>query len=90
MLNTLKIAGFDKVKVLSPNKGWEGMEALAIMHYFSTMPWAFIRVLIYPYNLMHRLWWKLAEITGRKGWHPFNRAYRLLASSGSFIFVVDK
>jgi SAM-dependent methyltransferase len=90
VLNTLKIAGFEKFKVLSPNKGWEGIEAVSIMHYFSTMPWTLIKIIIYPYNLMHRIWWKIAEITKRKGWHPFNSSYRLLASSGSFIFVVDK
>jgi ubiquinone/menaquinone biosynthesis C-methylase UbiE len=90
VLTNLKVAGFEKIKVLSPNKGWEGIEAVSIMHYFSSLPWNLVKTIIYPYLLLHKLWWKYAELTKRVHYHPFNEDYRLLASSGSFIFVVDK
>lgn len=90
VLNTLQIGGFTKIKVLSPNKGWEGFDAVSIMHYFSSLPWWLIKAITYPYMLLHKMWWKYAELTHRQHEHPFNSDYRLLASSGSFIFVVDK
>ncbi|HLP50047.1 MAG TPA: methyltransferase domain-containing protein [Chitinophagales bacterium] len=90
VLTNLKVGGFDKIKVLSPNYGWEGMEAVSIMHYFSALPWWLVRAIIWPYMALHKLWWKYAQITKKIHWHPFTPEYRLLASSGSFIFVVDK
>jgi SAM-dependent methyltransferase len=90
VLTNFRIAGFEKIVSISPNKGWEGIEAVSIMHYFSTMNWRLIKALIYPYYLLHRLWWKFNQATKKVHYHPFDETYRLLASSGSFIFVVDK
>ena len=90
LLNNLTIAGWKKVIAIAPQKNWEGFEALSVMHYFSSLPLPLIKAFIYPYYLLHRMWWKFAELSKRKHYHPFTDNYRILAAAGSFVFVVDK
>ena len=90
LLNNLRIAGWEDIKAIAPQRNWEGFEALSIMHYFSSLPLRLIKAFIYPYYLLHRLWWKFAQLSNRRQYHPFTENYRILAAAGSFVFIADK
>ena len=89
VFNSLEVAGFDIVKI-APSDDWTGLVALATMHLFSSMPPAFVKVLVAPLNLAAKLWWGFKRFTKAEHYHPFDKKYDVLAATGAFAFVADK
>ncbi|MFT3894038.1 MAG: class I SAM-dependent methyltransferase [Anaerolineales bacterium] len=83
--NLLQYGGFN-VEKLSPGKSWSALKALASMGLFPKMPRRVAQSLVYPLELMHRLWWKMGALTTRKN----NENMRLRNFAGSFTFIASK
>ena len=84
--NTLATCGFDVIRV-APNRSWSGLRAQATMGgLFPRMPQALGRAIVWPLELVHKLWWKAGSLVSKDAGE--NR--RLLTNTGSFEFVARK
>lgn len=87
VLNTLVSANFD-IEFVSPNESWNGITAIAQMALFPMLPGFISRLIVFPLNLLHILWWKTGKIIS--GNIKANKLNRLLLTTGSFYFMAIK
>jgi SAM-dependent methyltransferase len=84
--NTLRSAGFI-VEQVGPNRTWSGLRAQASMSgLFPKMPAAVSRAVVFPLELLHKLWWRLGAIVNPKA----NEITRLLTNTGALEFIAHK
>jgi len=83
--HTLSAAGFD-VELVAANRAWPGLRALTAMGLFPHMPSPVVDVAVRPVLALHRAWWGLSRIAGRRA-SELNRA---VTTAGSFTFVARK
>jgi len=85
--NSLRNAGFEVLQV-SHSPDWPGLLAISEMALFRLMPGWLIRILIWPLQALHRIWWWLGAIFTRS--ERSSEEYRLLSTSGAFTFITRK
>jgi SAM-dependent methyltransferase len=84
--NTLNSAGFDVQKV-APNAAWSGLKAQATMGgLFPRIPAPFGRALVWPLELLHRLWWTAGRLFSSNA----DEVSRLVTNTAAFEFVARK
>jgi hypothetical protein len=83
--NLLQFGGFN-VEKLSPSKTWSGLKAQASMGMFFRMPRVLAQSIVFPVELFHRLWWRIAGLMAHR---PLENT-RVRHFTGSFEFVADK
>jgi len=84
--NTLKIGGF-AVERIAPDPDWSGLRAQATMGgLFPRMPDALGRMLVWPLEMLHKLWWR----AGRSLSPNAGETARLVGNTGAFQFVARK
>lgn len=81
----LQFGGF-RVERLAPSKTWSGLKAQASMGMFFRMPLGLAQSIVFPVELLHKLWWRVAGLVTRR---PLENT-RLRHFTGSFEFVADK
>ena len=85
LLNCFQQAGF-KVDHISPNPKWDMLAAHASMSLFPRMPSGLSKVFVAPLRNLHIMWWKI----GRHFNPEADELKRLLMTTGSFMFIVQK
>lgn len=85
--NSLRNAGFEVLHV-SPSPDWPGLLAISQMALFRMMPAWLTRILAWPLQILHRLWWAAGYAVTRSERSSEN--YRLLSTSGAFTFIARK
>jgi SAM-dependent methyltransferase len=85
--NSLKNAGFEVLHV-SPSKDWPGLLALSEMALFRMMPSWLTRILVWPLQALHRLWWWAGNLVSRSS--RSSEEYRVLSTSGAFTFIARR
>ncbi len=86
--NTLRSAGFT-VERVGPNPHWSGLRAQVSMGgLFPKMPPLMGRALIWPLEVLHRLWWKVGRRLSPRS--NSSEETRLVANAGAFKFVARK
>lgn len=76
------------IKSIGPEGDWLVLRALAEMILFPKLPKSFANFFVAPTYILHKLWWKAgSKITKTE---TSQERYRLLATAGSFTFVVEK
>jgi ubiquinone/menaquinone biosynthesis C-methylase UbiE len=85
--NSLHNAGFEILHV-SPSPDWPGLLAISQMALFRMMPAWLVRVLVWPLQALHRLWWLVGSAFTRS--ERSSEKYRLLSTSGAFTFIARK
>ncbi len=85
--NSLRNAGFEVVQV-SPSPKWPGLLAISEMALFRMMPSWLVRILVWPLQALHRIWWALGNIFTHS--ERSSEAYRVLSTSGAFSFIARK
>jgi SAM-dependent methyltransferase len=84
--NTLRFGGFD-VERVSPNPEWSSLRAQATMAgLFPKMPRGLGRGLVWPLEMLHKLWWRLGRLANAKA----TDSLRLRTNTGAFEFVARK
>ena len=84
--NSLSSAGF-LVDRVAANARWSGLQAQATMGgLFPRIPNWLGRVLVWPLELLHKLWWSI----GRQIASGANETARLVGNTGSFEFIARK
>lgn len=86
-LNSLQYGGFT-VEKLAPSEDWTGLTAQASMALFPKMSGFMSRSIVYPVQLLHKLWWKVGSLVTR---NP-NAAedIRIRNTTAAFAFVASK
>jgi SAM-dependent methyltransferase len=83
--NSLQYGGFT-VEQIAPSEKWSVLMALASMGLFHGLPRALSQAIIFPLQLVHKLWWQFAGlITGRN-----LNELRIRHFTGSFTFIATK
>lgn len=85
--NSLRNAGF-QVEQVSPAPEWPGLLAISEMALFRMMPSWLVRVLVWPLQALHRIWWALGYLFTRS--ERSSEPYRVLSTSGAFSFIARK
>jgi len=85
IFNSLHYGGFSIVK-LAPSVQWSGLRAQASMGLFPKMPWFMSRAIVYPIQVLHKLWWRV----GRLIKPHTNKHLRITKTTGSFTFIATK
>ncbi len=85
--NSLRNAGFEVLQV-SPSSDWPGLLAISEMALFRLLPGWITRILIWPLQALHRIWWWLGFLFTRS--ERSSEKYRLLSTSGAFTFIARK
>jgi len=85
--NSLRNAGFEVLQV-SYSPDWPGLRAISEMALFRLMPGGPVRILIWPLQALHRIWWWLGWALTRS--ERSSEKYRLLSTSGAFTFLARK
>lgn len=83
--NTLRSAGFEVVRV-GPTPHWSGLRAQAKMSLFPRMPEVLAVALVWPLDVLHRLWWRAGRMFSPRA----TESLRRLSNAGSFEFVARK
>jgi SAM-dependent methyltransferase len=84
-LNSLQYGGFE-VEHIGPEKEWSGLVALASMGLFPGMPFPLVKLVVSPFQALHRLWWRVGRSMGSKA----TVHSRLLTTTGGFTFIAFK
>lgn len=86
-INSLVYGGFT-VEKLAPSEEWSALTAQASMALFPGMPRFMSRSIVYPVQLLHKLWWQVGSLVTR---NP-NAAndIRIRNTTGAFAFVASK
>jgi len=83
--NSLRSGGFT-VESVAPSDKWSVLHALPSMGMFPGLPRALAQSIVFPLQLVHRLWWRLAGLAaGRNLEH-----LRIRNFAGSFTFIASK
>jgi hypothetical protein len=85
--NSLHNAGFEILHI-SPAPHWPALQAISEMALFRMMPGWLVRILTWPLQILHRLWWWLGQLFTRS--ERSSEKYRLLSTSGAFTFIARK
>lgn len=86
--NTLRSAGF-LVERVAPHTSWSGLRAQASMGgLFPRIPEALGHALVWPLEMLHRLWWRAGRLTSRRA--NASELRRLLVNTGAFEFIARK
>lgn len=86
--NTLHSAGFS-VERVGPNAAWSGLKAQASMGgLFPRMPEALARAVVWPVEMLHRLWWTTGRLASRRP--NASEQMRLVTNTGAFEFIARK
>ncbi len=83
--NLLKHAGFT-VERVAPIETWSALKAQASMGMFYGMPRRLAQAIVYPLDLLHRLWWRTAGLIKHKSLENM----RIRHFTGSFTFIATK
>lgn len=83
--NLLQQGGFT-IEKLAPSETWSSLKAQASMGMFYGMPRRLAQAIVYPLELLHRLWWLSAGLIKRR---PLENL-RLRHFTGSFTFIASK
>jgi SAM-dependent methyltransferase len=81
-LNSLLYGGF-RVEKLAPSEDWSVLVAQATTGLFPKMPRLASRSIVYPVELLHRLWWRAGSMVTREA----NPRTRIRNTTGAFTFV---
>jgi ubiquinone/menaquinone biosynthesis C-methylase UbiE len=76
------------IKSIGPEGDWPVLRALAEMILFPKLPKSVANSLVAPTHILHKLWWKAGSKIVKT--ETSQERYRLLATAGSFTFVVEK
>ena len=85
--SSLQYGGF-KVDKLAPSEEWSALAAQASMGLFPRMPPMMSQAIVYPVQLLHKLWWKLGSVITRNPNASSN--IRIRNTTGAFSFVASK
>jgi ubiquinone/menaquinone biosynthesis C-methylase UbiE len=86
-INSLQFGGFT-VQKLAPSEEWSVLTAQASMALFPKMPKWMSRSIVYPVQLLHKLWWQLGSVITR---HPHaSKDVRIRNTTAAFAFVASK
>ncbi|MEX2161595.1 MAG: methyltransferase domain-containing protein [Anaerolineales bacterium] len=85
--NSLHSAGFEVLQV-SPSPEWPALVAISEMALFRMMPGWMVRILIWPLQILHRIWWALGYAITKA--ERSSEKYRVLSTSGAFSFIARK
>ncbi len=83
--NSLREGGF-KIEYIAPSDGWSVLVAQANMGLFPKMPGLLSKALIMPIEILHRIWWTIGDIVGRKNTNEF----RIRNTTGAFTFIARR
>ncbi|MBI5840978.1 MAG: methyltransferase domain-containing protein [Chloroflexi bacterium] len=83
--NLLRYGGLT-VERLAPSETWSSLKAQASMGMFFKMPRALAQAIVFPLELLHKLWWLGGSLVTRK---PLENT-RIRHFTGSFTFVASK
>jgi SAM-dependent methyltransferase len=87
VLNSLEFPGFT-VNVLAPSEEWSMLVAQAQMGLFPKMPGVMSRGIVYPLQLLHKLWWAAGRlVTGNPN---ADNSVRIRNTTGAFAFVASR
>lgn len=84
ILNSLQSAGFE-VQRVAPSLEWSALNAQAQMALFPRMPPLLSRSIVYPTQLLHKLWWKVGSAVTHNP--NATEAVRVRNTTGAFAFV---
>lgn len=93
--NGLKSAGFT-VDRIAPSAEWSVLRAQAEMSLLHKLPNIIIRIILFPLQLLHRLWWKFMYFAThytkkyKKNRGITTETYRVLSTTGAIAFVATK
>jgi SAM-dependent methyltransferase len=76
------------IKAIGPEADWPVLKALTEMILFPKLPKSAANAIVAPIHLLHRLWWKIGAKLRKS--ETAQERYRLLATTGSLTFVVEK
>jgi SAM-dependent methyltransferase len=85
IFNLLQYGGFE-IEKISPTRNWSGLTALASMGLFPKMPRAIAKSLVFPLELLHKLWWRAGDLATGKD----RESMRIRNFAGSFTFIASK
>ena len=83
--NSLSYGGF-QVKAISPNPKWSALRAQASMGLFPKMPQFLSAALVWPLEILSRLWWTAGRLLSAQK----SDLDRLCRNAGSFSFIATK
>ena len=83
--NALKHGGFE-VEKIAPSADWTALRAQASMSLFPKMPRMFSSALVWPTEILHRLWWSAASLVSPKA----DALTRIRSTTGAFSFVASR
>ncbi len=86
--NSLHNGGFNIDKI-APNERWPVLIAQANMALFPKMPKPLPDAIVFPIQLLHKLWWKSAAFL-IKNRYDVSESKRIRNTAGSFTFIVNK
>jgi SAM-dependent methyltransferase len=84
-LNSLHYGGFT-VEKLAPSRKWSVLVAQAHMGLFPRMPRFLSQSIVYPIQLLHRLWWQAGHLVSPNS----NECTRIRNTTGAFTFIAVK
>jgi len=83
--NSLQYGGFT-IEKLAPSEEWSVLLAQASMGLFPKMPPFMSRSIVYPVQLLHKLWWQAGSLITPKS----NKYTRIRNTTGAFTFIATK
>ncbi|MCI0553136.1 MAG: class I SAM-dependent methyltransferase [Anaerolineae bacterium] len=86
--NSLHNGGFNVDKI-APNERWPVLTAQANMALFPRMPKPLPNLIVFPIQMLHKLWWKSAAIFTRNR-RDVSESRRIRNTAGSFTFIAKK
>lgn len=87
VLNSLSCAGL-RVEVLAPSEDWSVLVAQANMALFPKMPPFMSRAVVYPVQMLHRLWWAVGRHVSRNP--NASNSVRIRNTTAAFAFVARR
>lgn len=83
--NSLQQGGFT-IEQVAPSEQWSGLVAQANMGLFPKMPGFISKSMVYPIEILHKLWWKAGRLIT-----PNSSKYiRVRNTTGVFTFIASK
>ena len=83
--NSLQEGGF-RIEKICPSDKWLVLVAQASMGLFPKMPRLLSRSLVFPIQIMHKIWWRIGSIISNKA----TEEARVKNTTGAFTFIARK
>ena len=83
--SALEASGF-KVESIAPVVTWPALLSLANLALFPRLPLWMASLLVWPLNVLHRIWWRLGRLRDPRA----TEEARLLLSAGAFSFIATR